>query len=330
MWDSVPWFVGGGAQHSPEVARLLAYAATSGAEGIVNTGDLKVSATPTPSSKVVVGPGAGLIINRAAGGNQQTYIGRNASDDQVSVGAQGSGSTRYDLVVARIEDPFMAGEPWNDPADAKIGPYIFSRVIPNVGQANIASHWAAKQYLINSGYSAEPLAGITIPPSTATITNAMIKDLREVANPRRQREVRVVLPSDTRFSVPSGNGRVWFPFVNETVACPDWATRARLVVTASSLLFDTGVYQGRIRAEYGWNGTAVTSLNTDEAGLDSPAARNRQTIMMAGDLAIPTEFRGKTHFVRTGTLTNGGITGRVVADDWTTITVDIEFVEVAE
>ena len=59
-FDSVPWFVGGGALHSPEVARLLAHAATSGAAGVVTPADLAVSALPVPGASVRVAVGGAL------------------------------------------------------------------------------------------------------------------------------------------------------------------------------------------------------------------------------------------------------------------------------
>ncbi|WP_348240077.1 hypothetical protein, partial [Salmonella enterica] len=87
----------------PEVARLLAYAATAGAKGIVTPGDIKVVPLDVPGSSVRVHAGACLIPSEAAGGAQQTYVGRNPSADTVSISATGSGSGRSDLIVARVE-----------------------------------------------------------------------------------------------------------------------------------------------------------------------------------------------------------------------------------
>lgn len=179
-WDSVPWFIGGGAQHSPEVARLLAYAATNGAEGVVSPGDLKVAPLDVPGASVRVLAGACLVPNRAAGGIAQTYVGRNPSQDVVAIGATGSGAGRSDLVVARVEDPFMAGEPWDDPADPITGPYIFTRVISNVP----AGTTRLQDVPGHAGESGIALARIDVPANTGAITTGMIKDLRKLAQAR--------------------------------------------------------------------------------------------------------------------------------------------------
>src|SRR5690606_29700444 len=128
-WDAVPWFVGGGAEHSPEVARLLAYAATGGAEGIVLPTDLRVAPLSAPGSGVRVLPGAAPVRTRASGGALQTYVARLPVANTVSISATGSGAGRSDLIVARIEDPYVAGTPYQEPENPASGPYVFTRVI---------------------------------------------------------------------------------------------------------------------------------------------------------------------------------------------------------
>jgi len=317
VFDGKPWAVEHGATIPAAVARAAHYAATKGRQGVTRPGDLKVAATPSASQGVRIGTGSATILNQQAPGESYQGLARTFTDVNVTV----NGSARTDLVIGRIIDPDFA--PWqpSDVPDGVNGPYWRPYVVPGVSSSTTKASDVVS-------YSAVELARIAVPAS-GNITNGMITDLRRVTNVDRERHVSSVLPTDTRFTAPPANGRVWFPFVNELIFCPEWATRAQIVVTVSSLLFDSGVYQGRIRAEYGWNGTTVTSLNTEDAGLDSPAARNRQTIMMATEVAIPEEFRGEFHYLRTGTITNGGITGRAVADDWTTIGVDVEFVGAA-
>ncbi len=324
MWDTTPWFVGGGAQHSPEVARLLAYAATGGVEGIISPGDLKVAPLAVPGSKVRVLAGAGIIRSRAAGGAQQSYVARNVSEDVVDIAATGSGSGRSDLIVAQVEDPFMAGEPYADPADPKVGPYIYTRVIPNVAPGTTAAP---------SGSTAIALARIDIPANTGTITAGMIKDLRKIAQPRRERQVRIWRPSETATLGPSTGGQTpwtWLPRTNELIPCPEWATQVKLIVSIANILH-IGDLTGGIRAEYGWNGSG--ELYAPVAGLHhedtTVGARTRTTVIAGGELTIPAGFRGKSHYVRTGSQLNPS-TGRITVDQWTTVTVDLEFVEVAE
>ncbi len=227
--DSVPWFVGGGAQHSPEVARLLAFAATNGAEGVVLPGNLKVVATGTPSAQVQVRPGAGVILNRAVGGDLQTYMARNPTATTVSVAATSSSGARSDLIVLQVEDPFMSGEPWQDPADVTVGPYVFVRVIPNVPNTTTRLQDVSGY----EGRSAITLARIDIPVSTATITNAMITDLRSVANPRETTVVAANLGTVT--GTMDSTAYQAFPPYQPTLAVPDWATYARIDVTISQV-----------------------------------------------------------------------------------------------
>ena len=321
MWDSVPWFVGGGAEHSPEVARLLAYAATSGSEGVVNVGDLKVLPLSVPGAGIRVAPGGAVIRNRAAGGTQQTYVGRNPDDDIVNIAATGSGAGRSDLIVARVMDPFMPGEPFDDPADPRVGPYIDTVVVSNV---------AAGTTVVPSGMSAIPLARLDIPKSTGTITADMIKPLRKLSNPRRERTVRIWAPNDPAVPSPPIGDRGWFPLLNEFVYCPSWATRLRLIVTISQLR-GQGDIQGHVRAEFGWNGGS-NHLDTQDAGLhwETAAGTGRSTIQVAGTIDIPDlGWRDKMQYIRTGTVINPGSTGQFLQDQWTTVTVDCEFEEAA-
>lgn len=164
--ENAPWAVDG-AKHSAAVARTLAYASTEGAEGIVEPADLRVRATQTPSGSVRVAPGGIAILNRAPNGGQQTYTARNVSETLVEVQPTGSGGGRTDYVWAHIIDPEYGGQFPENPQTAQ---YFFLTA-------------SAAQPEGNGWYR---LARIDIPASTATITQAMITDLREVANPRRE------------------------------------------------------------------------------------------------------------------------------------------------
>lgn len=167
--ENAPWAVDG-AKHSAAVARTLAYASTSGAEGIVEPADLRVRATQTPSGSVRVAPGGIAILNRAPNGGQQTYTARNVSETLVEVQPTGSGGGRTDYVWAHIIDPEYGGQFPENPQTAQ---YFFLTA-------------SAAQPEGNGWYR---LARIDIPASTATITQAMVTDLREVANPRQDYEI---------------------------------------------------------------------------------------------------------------------------------------------
>jgi hypothetical protein len=169
-FDPVPFFVGGGALHSAEVARTLAYAVTAGAAGVAVAGDLQITQLPTPGTSVRAAAGGAVIPNLYPGGSQQSYTVRAASTTDIAVTATGSGSGRVDLVIARIDDPEYGG---TIPADVTVGPYVTLAIIQNVaaGSTDIPAGLA---------YPAIALARLDIPASTATITTSMITPLAVV------------------------------------------------------------------------------------------------------------------------------------------------------
>lgn len=164
-FDGVPWMVGGGAKHSANIGRVLAYAATSGGEGVIAPNDLRVSPSSTPDAFVHVGVGAVAIPNRYGNARSESYIARASDVSDIRVGSTGS-SARSDLIIARVRDP-QYGMP--APASVADGPYIFPEIVPGV-PAGIIS---AKALGL-----AEPIYGlarIDIPANTTTITEGMIR-----------------------------------------------------------------------------------------------------------------------------------------------------------
>ncbi|AYN58498.1 minor tail protein [Arthrobacter phage Liebe] len=326
-WDSVPWFVGGGAEHSPEVARLLAYAAVGGAEGLVNPEDLKVSPLAVPGGGVRVAPGAALIRNRAAGGDDQTYVARLPDTDTVTIAATGSGAGRTDLIVAQIEDPYMAGEPWQEPTDPKIGPYVYTRVIPNVPAGTKRLQDVAGY----SGRSAITLARVTLPASTGTVTAAMITDLRDLARPRTERRMTTVYPSGARTAgnkLPTTSYAPW-PLTSAQrplVEVPSWATKIDIVVHISGTLF---MKSGSTSDSVAGVRTVFGSTTPAENGIliqDVEDADGRYHYTVIGSHAIPASMRGTSQYIEAQAVRTYG-TGNWYADYQTSVVVDWQFSE---
>ncbi|MEU7609557.1 hypothetical protein [Micromonospora sp. NPDC049204] len=323
--DPVPWFVGGGAQHSPEVARQLAYAAFRGNEGVLGSGDLLVRPLSVPGAGVRVLPGACAINNRAAGGEYQAYSGRVTSQEVVAVSPTGSGSGRSDLIVMRVEDPFMPGEPWQDPEDEAIGPYLFARRIAGVpsGTRTVAE--------LGLGYSAIALARIDLGPSTGTVTSVV--DLRRVANPRRERRVLVSSPllfpeSD---DVTSLSEYIDWPDVHvQPVDIPLWATQAKVVTHVGGALVVHDKTDGFLRNRLGTQLGQGTVFDTNAA---VPSDGVDRTLLTADEMTIPSAMRGTTQDIALqAILTQRGTSGlgTLRAYEGTTVITDIEFVEIAE
>lgn len=231
--DPVPWLIGGGAEHSPEVVRQALFDSTGGAEGISSVGALKVQAQSTPGGSVRVAPGGAILNNRYAGGAGQSYSARNASQSSVSITATGSAGGRTDAILLRVLDPQYEGQPPVDPND-----FDYTRLVAVQAPAGITD--IAQLGLT---YPAILLTRVTIPANTGTITNAMITDLREVANPQSKTVIR------SRATVTSGEevlaaireGGEWFPNQGgeQLIFIPPWATRA--IISADWIMVQEGI-----------------------------------------------------------------------------------------
>lgn len=333
--DPTPWMIAGGAQHSADLGRTLAFAATSGEEGVVLPESLKVTPQPTPGSSVRIAPGACLMLNRslASPHGEQSYVGRAGTSTTLAVPSTG-GVGRTDLVVVRVEDPQYA--PWQTPSNPVTATYFKPFLVQNV-PANTRT--AAE---LNLGYPAVALARLVIPASTTAITSAMIYDVREVAQPRSKRALLSHYPGPKNWmgpgvtnSSPGWNGTLW-PYGAWTVDVPVWATRAVVVGTIAgakvghpdsnvngdidtvhSIRLGGYIYTETAKAEW----LTVVSPNTGLRGY------MRGDITTGGVLDIPASMRGATgvdlRFM--GDITAG--LGEIYVDIYSTLLMDIEFQE---
>lgn len=327
--DLTPWFVGGGAQHSPEVARLLAYAATSGAEGIVEPASLAVKAQSTPNGTVAVRPGAALILNRYAGGTQQTYVLRNPSSTSVTIPATGSTGGRTDAIIARVLDPQYEGAAPSDPVTFNYARLERIASVPanlsNINQLGLS-------------YPAILLAKITVPASTGTITNGMITDLREVAIPRvldvwRPRAMAVA-DTETLTATPAGVGE-YFPNAGgpQTIAIPLWATRALIRCEWLAVRYGAGNAYGEAWVEYGpYKAASERERSTQRYQFDTPAANNvsRDMWVVADDVYIPAAYRGTDQLFVPKAKRLGGVTSSIQLDAKSGMNLQVRFLEVAD
>lgn len=322
-WDKTPWAIGGGAEHSPEVARLLAYASTSGAEGIVNSGDLKVRELSVPGSSVTVDPGAALIRNRSTGGDDETYVGRLPSQDTVNIAATGAGAGRSDLIVVQIEDPFLAGSPWADPADPTTAQYIFTRVISNVPAGTTTLQEVA-------GYenrTAITLARVDMPASTGTVIEDYIVDLRGMALPRAERKMKTIYPSGyyydgTAHGIPTGGYSSWPIRSSERplIWVPEWATHLDVVAHFPGVYFDAGTTEtaAGVRTGFGTLGSQNGILVADQSG--------RGHYSVVGSHYVEPSQRGTYQYLNIQGVRSSG-DGLWWADYQTSVLVDYQLTE---
>ena len=326
MWDPTPWALEGGARISAAVGRLLAYASTSGAEGIVEPKDLKVTATPTPGENVRVAPGAALVRNRYAGGGQQTYVARNRESHNKKVTKTGSSSGRSDLVIVKIHDPQYGG---TVPANPVTFQYVTTEIIETVP----AGTTSVDQIPDRVDYPALALARIDIPVNTQTITDAMIVNVRKVARPRQYRRLFAFnLEGDAIHALTSTNagGQFWpqFPEPIWWVDVPEWATHAQLVATWGGVRVSRSAANGTIWVRLGPSASAPRTQDQKWA-LDFSALANeemRETWVAVDDIAIPEAIRGTSQAIRMmGKVLGAGGPPRL--DNAASVSVDIQFTE---
>lgn len=316
-----------GQTNGASLARLQLQAATNGAEGVVGAGDLVVSATATPSGSVLVGSGACIVAGKEAD-FQGSYFGYNVGDQLVSITPTGSGSGRSDLIVARVEDPTVAGTPWtHDPATDSL---IYARVIEGVSSSTTKAP---------SDQSAIALARIDIPVSTTNITSAMITDLRSAddnvvegyGRQFQQRRVQHgVTPIDLAGNIVAPNWENW-PDLTWTIVIPPWATQAQIVGHWGNAMFQSsdgnGDAQGLHRVHLGIGGTNVyTNTGKYNFNINSSNAQ-RVGFFNADQVAIPAALRGQTCNLEMQ-VQGGGTAGRLRADDAAQFYVDVLFLEV--
>ncbi|RBP66444.1 hypothetical protein DFO66_103394 [Brevibacterium sanguinis] len=292
--DPVPWAVHG-AKHSADVARQSLHDSVTGAAGVSHPDSLLVQATPTPSGQVRVAPGGALIENVYTGGAGQTYSFRNATETLVSVPASDSTGAKTWYIVAQIEDPQFGGP---TPADKLAGPYSFLRCISST--------------LVTK--PTEYLAKVVVPASTATITGAMITDMRKLAQPQRKPRTlarpRVAADGTAANALLAREPRgEYFPggggYNNGgTVLVPEWARSVIIDARWMSVRYD-GAKRGwgSFWVEYGdewragtWPGSQDYEYATQKFMWDQPenSATMRTNWMLMDVGAIPAKYRGKT------------------------------------
>lgn len=180
--QGVPWAVGYskgedgsgrpiGAHNAVEGARRALFDATGGARGVTGPTDMEVTALPVPGPAVRVHAGSCKTPNDyLPAGGAQSYSGWEMSSTDVPVTTTGSSGSRINFLVYRVDDPTYAGP---EPDDVVNGPY--NRYV-----------WLSSDPRTSPpAFPHVPLVRLDQPANTSTITNDMLTDIREVANPRR-------------------------------------------------------------------------------------------------------------------------------------------------
>jgi len=299
-----------GATHSAQSFRMLVRDLARGNEGITQGDDLKVTQRATPGGGVSISDGSGVVRGRANTFQGSYAVCNIGADTSVNISATG-GTGRSDMVILRVEDPEYEGT--KNPATDAIA---YFQVISGVSSSATA---------IPDGRTGIPLARIDIPSSTSTITDAMITDLRKIANPRRDRNLYLQSPTSISSQIggTSGTYSYFSTASGWSIAVPDWATTAKVRLDIAGLRLTTGNVYGNLRAALGGSVTMQPVVIDDNQGTGT-----RRMVGIAADtLTIPSGFRGTTQLLRAQFAGLTGNAGTVSVDASSTLIADVEFFE---
>lgn len=295
-WDAAPWAIDG-VLNGVDAARLAVWATSSGAEGVIGVNDLRVRQLNVPGAGVQVAPGGALVLNRSVGGDQQTYTPRLAIPDYPEIASTGSSGGRTDLIYVAIEDPYESGTGFQPPADPEAAQFVHTRVVSGVSDS-VTELQQVPGYSRTTGYA---IARVKIPANTATITDAMITNLRRVALPRK--DPQMFAKAQTGVGEPitatSTAGEVWPNSGVFTADVPKWATRVQVLATWSQVQCPAdadGSAYGRLWIRLGAAGDAST-ITTQENSWDTPDVPkgfSRVTYTVADDIYVPAALRGRS------------------------------------
>lgn len=316
------WALDGG-QITGQLMRLFFRSATRNNEGIVEIGDLLVKALDVPGAAVAVGDGAAICRGKESLW-QGSYWAYNLGSEQVDINPT-AGSTRRDLVWLRIEDPTFSGSPWSgDPAEDVCASLVVTEGV------------SAGTKTVPSGKSGIPLALLTIPPSTATITSGMITDLRTMADPRTEAHKFALQGIWDPGTDKVGNTVDYEEFPNGAqwdIDVPSWAAEAVVSFTFYGLQYlkSGGNGSGSNYDARGKFQAAFGSLSTQDAGYWVRADVSEFVRVAAGGadtLTIPVAMRGTTQTLEIQGKGTENYRGSLEADGQCQLVVDVLFKEI--
>ncbi|MFF7469887.1 hypothetical protein [Streptomyces sp. NPDC008092] len=295
-----------GGTHPARAFRMMVRDLASGNQGVTEGNDLKVREWTTPGAGVRVGDGSAVVTGAAWG--QGSYTQYNVGDAIVPIAPTGS-SARSDLLCLRVEDPEYEGN--RDPAADEIG---YFHVVSGVSTTAKA---------VPAGMTAIPLARLDIPANTATITSAMVTDLRLIANPRRERTLYTAYPSTlNRLVAQNGQWYNWPAAARWKVPIPSWATSAKLLVTLAGLRLSESDVFANMQTSLGTDTGQTTAIDDDQG-----ANIRRNTVVLADTITLAAALRGTTQDLFVRTQPSKSEWGNLGVDAATSLIADVEFTE---
>lgn len=338
-----PMAIDEAAIHRASQIRLMAYAAVVGQEGVLGNDHLRVVAKGTPGAAIDALPGGYSVLARHLGGDYEAYVGKFTEAESAQVSPTDSSGSRTDLVVLRIENPFVSGSGvWTHPADPLNGPYAFIRVIENVGPNTNSVR------SISGNYSAITLAKITRGPNKGVVEQGDITELRSLAELGGTRTIveQVDAPpiaqssyvqfnpsevdpnynqggSDSKhdyFTADNTNWQNWPDAAVWSVPVPEWAREMDV---------DCQVYNAQI---LNWDVFGQLAISVDGSrqeaqtfAIDYVSQPGRHTIPYGKTLAVPSSWRGKVVTMRLQAKSNYVHDGELDAKSGTVTKLHVNF-----
>lgn len=307
------WAVNG-AKFSADSARAESFKATSGRRGVVLPGDLKVSALPVPGAFVRVAPGGASMPAGYPQAPGQSYGTYQAVSEDVPVTATGSGSPVIKYLIQRVTDPQFEGQPPADPVNARYDSF----------------QWVTT--LTGLNYPYVPLARLTQPASTATVTAAMLTDIRKLIRSQTERYIYVNVPPTT--DLTSTSYTIW-PEMRPSVEIPEWATHVNIAVRVTGFRQVNGITHGGLRVRLG-NAVAFPAIGEiggaqiDYDFNDTPTAGNglrHPTFSAVMYEPLPAAMKGTTQQIRLEGFRQASEPGYLRTDIMTQVEFDVWFTE---
>jgi hypothetical protein len=322
--ENIAWAIDGGITSS-SLGHMLAYQATGGEEGVAGIGDFLVRQTAVASGTVRIGLGGGVLINRYPGARNESYMVRAGDESLLDIPANAGGATRYDLIVARVDDWNMPGGQAT-PATLPTDEVETARFEVITGVA--ATTTKATDLALN--YPAIALARLAVPAATAAITQAMITDLREKAVPRRRRDVRSInLVSSDALNFTGTSGELWPDPATWTVEVPYWASACNVVARWDGISKAGSATQTQARVWVRFGQGRSDAFNTSQGALQgSNTAAERVSVGTAERRSIPATMRGQSINIMLQGYKDSAYGGPAfTADPFSSVTLDLEWLE---
>lgn len=289
-----------GLRYQAQSVRNLSFLAANGTTGVATPDSLKVTATATPSGSVIVYAGTASVVgynNRA-----EAYIVTNDQAVTLPIPANNTASTVYRNVIFSIRDPQFAGMP------ALSGPTDIAGDLQVVGTLP-----TDRPYL--------RLAHIPLPANTATVTNAMIANQRQLAMPRSYTRTYVHIPS---YINPIGVEYEQIAGAQPSFYCPPWATNANVLVSVEGMEQTIAGYH-RLMTCPTINGTRANL--TQEVAVTKNGPVQRHGFTSIGSFTVPDSWRATEVAVGLRGGIKAGSANAFQIDTESTIAFQVEFYE---